>query len=520
MNRTWLLLRIQIINTLPINEIREPGNKKKNTAILMGIGMITIALLLFSYNILTAQALAQTGAQKLIPAYMAAISSFAIIILTMFRSNDILFGSRDIEMLFSLPIKFGEIISSKFLFLYLLNFIVSFIFMVPGGIIWIINTDMDISRFTLYYITIFFVPLLPMCIASFIGILITLVTSRLKNRNIISLILSFAAIGLIGYISAYSSQEGSDISILSTMLAQQITRIYPPSKLFLEHLGFSALAGMGTFILLSFMVFYLFVKITASRYLLFRTLATTSSQYVIRKGTAKAHSPFIALYRKELGRFFNSYTTVLNTGFGVIFLCIFSIFLLVVPLQQLGNYVGVVNINEFLADYAPVVIASMLSLSCPAASSISLEGRNIWILQSSPISTKMILNSKLAVTLTLHAFGYLFAVPAIILQVDMNFIQFISLLLVPICYSLFTVTLGISLNKKYPNYEWDNEVTVVKQSMPAMISSIFAMIAIGIPVLLHLLLAFPLLPTLLGTATILIIAAGIMHHKACMASYL
>lgn len=47
----------------------------------------------------------------------------------------------------------------------------------------------------------------------------------------------------------------------------------------------------------------------------------------------------------------------------------------VLILGQIGNSAGIENINEYLSNLAPVFIASMLSLSCPAASSISLEGK-------------------------------------------------------------------------------------------------------------------------------------------------
>lgn len=47
-------------------------------------------------------------------------------------------------------------------------------------------------------------------------------------------------------------------------------------------------------------------------------------------------------------------------------LCLFSISLLIMPPGQLGQYIGINDMNSFLSKYAPVVIASMLSLSCPA----------------------------------------------------------------------------------------------------------------------------------------------------------
>lgn len=520
MNKTWVLLRTQIIDFFPINEIREQGNKKQNTVVIMGFGVVTLVLFLCAYNVLIAQTLVQVEEQELIPAYMVAISSFAILLLTMFRSNGILFGSRDLDMLSSLPVKASEVISSKFLFMYLLNFLVGFIFMIPGGIVWIINTETDILRFALYFISVFFVPLIPMCIASCIGVLIVLVSARFKNRNIVSLVFSFAALGLVGYIGISGMQAGSDMGSIGAMLAKQITGIYPLSQLFLIHSGFPVFAGMGAFLMLSVGAFYLFVKTVSLKYGLFNTLSNTASKYVSRRGAIKRKSPFATLYQKELGRFFSSYMAVLNTGLGVILLCVFSILLLIVSPQQIGGYAGVEDMNSFLANYGPVVISSMLSLSCPAASAVSLEGKNIWILQSSPVSIKMILNSKLAVNLTVHALGYSFAVFAFIIRLNMNLIQFISLLIIPVCYSMFTAVLGISLNKRFPNYEWDSEMMVVKQSIPVIISAIIGMIVVAAPILLNWFLSFSIIPTLWSSAFILIIASSAIYLKACKSNYI
>lgn len=520
MNRTCLLLRAQVINYFSLNEIKHPGSKK-NTAAIMGVGVIMLILFFCAYNVLTAQALVQMGQQDLIPAYMVAISSFAVLILTILRSNGILFGSRDMDMLSALPVKASEIISSKFLFMYLLNFLICFVFMASGGLVWILNTPLDILRSAFYFLSMFFVPLIPMCTASFIGLFIVFASSRFKNKNVFSLVFSFAALGAVGYAGVSSMQPGNDIENLGAMLAGQIPRLYPLSNWFLNQTAFPASAGPAAFIILSAAVFYLFRMLVSVKHGVLNALAGTSWKYTIsRKAVLKRQSQFTALYRKELGRFFSSYMAVLNTGLGVLMLCLFSISLLIMSPGQLGQYIGINDMNSFLSKYAPVVIASMLSLSCPAASSISLEGKNIWILQSSPVSVKTILNSKLAVNLTLHAFGYFLAVFAIMARLSMNPFQILSMLLIPIAYSIFTTVLGGVLNKKYPNYAWENEMLVVKQSFPVIVSNIIGIATVALPVLLHWTLSFPLMPALWGVAAAAITAASVMYQKTCKSKFI
>ena len=135
MKKIWILIRVQIFNFFPINEIRYSENKK-GSIIITSFGITAFFVFTCIYNIMTAKMLVQVGQQELIPAYMLAVSSFAILFLTIFYSNGILFGGRDMEALLSLPVKSSDIISSKFMFMYLLNFFIGLMFMLPGGIVW------------------------------------------------------------------------------------------------------------------------------------------------------------------------------------------------------------------------------------------------------------------------------------------------------------------------------------------------------------------------------------------------
>ena len=518
MSNIWILIKAQLINFFPINEIRETGNKKQSSMAIASFGIITLALFCFVYNILTAKILVQVGQYDLIPAYMVSVSSFSILFLTVFYSNGILFGSRDMEILLSLPVKSSDIITSKFMFMYLLNFFIGLMFMLPGGIVWILNGSLNVLQIVLYFTSIIFAPLIPMCIAACMGIIVVTISSYFKRKNVIALIFSFAMIGIIGYIAVSAMKSGNEDSI-EIMLSKQITGLYPMSGLFVQHTNFPMYIGMGLFIAFSTAVFYIFVKIVAMKYGLLNTLAKTTSRYSNNKKSYNRKSIFLALYKKEIGRFLSSYMAVLNAGLGVILLCVFSIFLLFNSVEQIGESSGIENINEYLSNFAPLFIASMLSLSCPAASAISLEGKNIWILQSSPVKVKMILNSKIAVNLTLHLIGYMISMFAFTLKLDMNFIQVINLIIVPICYSIFITVIGISLNKKFPNFEWESEMMIVKQSMPVIVSAIIGMAALVIPILLHWFLHFPILLTLLGVAFILLVIASSVYIKTCKLNF-
>ena len=88
-------------------------------------------------------------------------------------------------------------------------------------------------------------------------------------------------------------------------------------------------------------------------------------------------------------------------------------------------------------------------------------------------------------------------------------------LLVPVAYSLFTAVQGTYMNCRFPKFDWDNEIVVVKQSMAVILSGVIGMAGVAIPALLHWFLGLPLQPLLWGTITVLFLASGFLYLKAC-----
>ena len=515
MNKTTLLLKTQIYNYFSLNELFHSEKKRSNFAFITAVGIFTLLALLSGYNIMTALALAKMGQAQLIPAYMVSVSNFIILVFTVLRSNGILFGSRDYEMLSSLPVQAKEIISSKFGFLYLLNFLLGILFMLPAGIIWQIYASAHLLFFFMYLASAVFVPFVPMCIASLLGVLVTVVSSKFRRKNIVSLVFSFAVLGGLLGIGIYSMQTGASGGSLGVILMEQVSRLYSLSAWF-RYTNYFSLAGNVGFWSLSALVFCIFVKIVECRY---ARLNSYVLQYHAaspgRKANLKKHSVFTAVYLKEMGRYFSSYLWVLNTGLGVVLLCVTSLALCVVSPEILGTYAGIEDVDLFLGQYAPLIIAAMLSISCPAASAISLEGRNLWVLQSIPLSNKTFIKSKIALTLTVHAIGYMLSVAVFLIRFQFNAIWSFTLLAVPACYSVFTAVQGTYINCCFPRFDWDNEMVVVKQSISVILSGVIGMICIAVPVLLHWFLGLPNVGVLWGMAAILIVLSVILYFKAC-----
>ena len=70
---------------------------------------------------------------------------------------------------------------------------------------------------------------------------------------------------------------------------------------------------------------------------------------------------------------------------------------------------------------------------------------------------------------------------------------------------LFITVIGISLNKKYPNYDWDSEMIVVKQSLPVIVTGIIGMIVLITPIFLNWVLNIPITFVLQVVSVVLLV---------------
>ena len=128
---------------------------------------------------------------------------------------------------------------------------------------------------------------------------------------------------------------------------------------------------------------------------------------------------------------------------------------------------------------AVCVVASMNDMAAP---SISLEGKNLWLVQSLPVEPWAVLRAKLSVQLILTA------IPAFLCCICIGIIlpgSLSQLLLMGLTVMLFVVLSALFclfMGVKFPNLTWTNEVVPIKQSFSvflAMMGSWVYTIALG-----------------------------------------
>ena len=496
MNQIIHLSKAKLLNTLPINDLCGNNKQKRNISVLFVAVIVYMAINIGAFSVTTTMNLIHAGFVDYVYASLLSLTSVALITLLLFTLNVLLFEGNDYDMLQSLPVSLRDIIASKLLIVYTFAFCFTCGMMLPGMVVHVLITHAYL-QFVFGIFSVVFVPVMPIGIAIIFGVGILYVASFAKHTTVLKILLSVLLfIGLMIGIYLLQSVDG-----LSTVMGLQMLRIYPPSLIFLKS---NILYACMSFVA-SMLIFYMLTW----KYEVLHKLST-KHRVIYHDATFKYHSSFRALYQKEMKRFFGSYLAVINQGFGIIMLVIGSVLLVLVPPKMLFSMLKVSQISVNVVDYIPLVIAGMLAFTFPSASSISLEGKNLWIIQTAPVKMLDIIFSKISVTLSLHLIGYVCAIIAVFLRFSLSVEQMIAVLLIPLVYSIFTAILGFALDYRFANYSWDNEVVPIKQNLQVGLTMLVSLFMVGLPILLSTILSMNLYFAMYLVASILFVVSVIL----------
>ncbi|ADL52624.1 hypothetical protein [Clostridium cellulovorans] len=474
-NKTAILVKLQLLELFPINKLRYSKDlKEKIQIIFFTLLLIFLFMVGVGYSFGIAYGYGYLGLSNVLPAVMVTVTSMVVLIATFLKSNGVLFAYKDYDMIMSLPVKSEEVIKSKFLSMYIFDLLFACIVMIPTAIVCTIFNVTSVEFYIMFTISLFIIPLLPMVIGATIGAVITIASAKYRFKNILTILLSFGVIiAAIGLSFNMKNMNETKVAEIGTEVANTIYKIYPVAYVYNNALINRDILSFVLFTIISIAVFIIFVKLIAFRYSQINTaLMTNRAKGNYKAKPIKESSPFMALYKKELRRYFSSPMYVVNTLFGVIMLIAMAIAISYIGIDKLESMFEVPGARVWIKKMIPFAEAFMIVTSCTTAVSISLEGKNRWILSSLPIKSKTIFQSKIAVNLLITIPASIISGILLILGLHANIIEAIIIFITPIVYAFFIAELGICINLKLPNFQWVNETNVIKQS-PSMLITLF-----------------------------------------------
>ncbi len=475
-------------------------NKKKERKKKAGaFSILTIAFVFFTalstiYSLSIAQLLEFYGKMDILPGMMMAVSCLVILVTTIYKTNSTLFSSSDYDTLMALPVKTSYIIASRIAILYILNIFFVLVIMLPSTIIYGIMSSAGAGYYIYSMIGIVVLPIVPMIAASVFGVLFGMISARFRHKNIVNIILVILL--FIGLMYFYFNMGASERIIeIGTALESLVRNIYPLAGMYMDATTKGDIAALLLFFAISAVAFILFAIIVGKLFVKMHTLLTavsTKRNYKIKE--QKVRSQVGAILTKELKRLFSSVNYIMNSTVGLLMLVIGLIAICIVPSEQLNTILSMTEEDNTMIYIIIMAICLCVSMVTTTACSISLEGKNLWVIKSLPIAAKTFFRGKIL-------FNILLAAPFIVIAAILSTIVFkpgimeiILLVITPSTFICFTSVLGLKLNLRFPLLDWTNEAVVVKQSVAVMIT-LFSGMIISI-VSFVLLLVVPVNPTI------------------------
>jgi ABC-2 type transport system permease protein len=406
---------------------------------------------------------------------------------SIFAAQTQLFSAKDNELLLSLPIKPSAILTGRLASLLVLEYLFTAFVALPAFVIWVINQPVTAAGVLFFFIAVLVLPLAALAFASFFAWIIALITSRMHNKNIVTLILSLAFFYV--YFRVFSNLTGQMNALIASgaQIAEAVrTSIFPA-----YHMGIAVAEG-NLLSLLIFLVcilapFVIMVVVLSSNFVRIATANRGAAKIKYKEKALKVSGARTALTNKELRHFWSNPMYILNSGLGGAFMLVGAV-VLVINRGAVMGYLEQFNKLGLQLSPATLVIAALSvisALNTVSAPSISLEGKNLWIAKSLPVQTIDILMAKVQMHLLVCGIPALVSglICAIALQVGA--LELFLILVVPLLLTFLMAQFGVVMNLQFPKFDWINELQPIKQGVSVLLTMFGAMALIAAIIVLY-----------------------------------
>lgn len=483
MKTFFKLVKINIGKFIASLNFGNKKGKKKNG--LLTVIVITGILLLsfFAYAYAYGTVLAQAGCIEVILAIGVLGGGLMSFITSITSSQGYIFSSSDTDLLLSMPIKKRYVVLSKIVSLYFTTQFTSILIMIPFGTVYAIYAQPKLAFYLVLILVMLISDLAFVCLGTLIGFLVGLVISGRKNKSllqtIITMILLFAFL-ILYYRFSSSIEVDMENEEALAILANSMIGLKDKVVTYIYPVRFAYLALMGDYInilwlvLISIIPLILLTLIIDYKYLEMLTLFNKSYRNAnFKLGNQERVDAYKTLIKKDLRTIFSNPMIAMNTAIAPLM----TAFMILVLNFSLGGGEEALNMSSPIL-YFCIFFSGMYTMG---ACLISLEGKQFEIIKSAPLTPRVILSSKLLFSFLMAAPFALLSSIIILFISDFNIYYTLISLISMLGMYYFTSCVGLIVNVKRPQFNWDNPIKVVKQSASVLISMVYgALFAISL----------------------------------------
>lgn len=381
-----------------------------------------------------------------------------------------LYLAKDNDLLLSMPIPVGAIMASRILGVYIMGLMYSGIVIIPAAVVYMIQAASAAAEFIGPVLLAVLISVLVLTLSCALGWVVAQISKKLKNRSFITVIISLLFLGAYYFIYFRAQSVITDIIANAAEYGDKIRGAAYPVYIF----GNAGAGDPVSMLILTAVVAVLFAlmwMLISRSFIKIATATGSTGKKVPRAKRAGRKSVDSALLLKEFARFTSSPNYMLNCGLGTVLLPAFGIFLLI----RGGEYAALFRqVFAGHSGFVPVILTSAVcavaSMNDISAPSVSLEGKNIWIAQSLPVTPWQIIRAKLGVHLLVTGIPAVFCMVCALIVGGFSAPEAVISFVFVLLFTVFSALAGMTAGLKMPNVHWTNETVPIKQSGPVFLT--------------------------------------------------
>ncbi len=468
MSNFLLLLKTQFINILQTSSKKKKKQENvKGLSFKIGVTAVIAVLIVsvaYFYSRMFAEMLILSGDIYKLTPLMIGYGALVNMIFSFYSVGSVLFSNKDYELLSSLPVKKTTIVLSKLAVMLITSVALSLVISLPSLFVFSYYGAVLSTSYVFYCLILaIFAPLVIIAMITLIATAIYLAFARAKRKTLLqtlALFLFFVALFVIGFVSG---EEGNMLAVVERIyfLFPIIIKATTDWTYLLLFIGISVVS----FIIISLFVGIFYHKINT---LLKRSYKVKNFKLKDYQATSQIKS---VLFR-ELKMFFSYPIYIMNVLLGPIISIVASIAIAVL-IQKMG---GVVEVREMIITIVPSVLIFAHTLVSSTATAISIEGKSFWVIKTSPVKSKDLINAKLLVNVLLNVLPAVLSSLVIAIFVAPDVLYAFIIAVIIIGGALLSGTVGLLFNLRFPKLQWENPNQVAKNGLPILLCMLVCMI--------------------------------------------
>lgn len=489
MMRALLSVRFRAMFAGLMRQARQKKKKSTGMVILFAILYLYLAAVIVGMMCLTFAQLAPVyhavGLDWLYFA-MAGLMGLGLSIFgSVFTTQNQLYDARDNDLLLSMPIQPGAILMSRMIPLLILNTLFVALVMVPASVMYAILVKVSVLNLVIQLVTLMAVSLLSQAVCCLLGWGLHLLLSHI-NKSAASVLYMVLFLGI--YFGVYS-QMGSIMNAMTANAAGIASGLkgwaWPIYALGMGCMG--DLLLMLAFVAISALAFLVVCRVLSVTFLRSATTRRTAKRRKLDLSAGKAGTAAQAILFKEWRHYLGSPVYLTNMGIGILMVAALAAAGLIFRGKLLDTLAEFAAVGLDLTGYISLIICGglsfLVSTMVVSAPSVSLEGKNLWILKSMPLSARQILLAKLEFHLILTTPVTMAAGLVLSIAYGCDLLNILLCAVVPGLLTVLCGILGMVCGLRWAKLDWLSEAYPCKQGAAVAIT-MFSMM--GLPVMLGL----------------------------------